>query len=115
MAHSPLFEGGSGMCEAPLIERFDCEKVIVIEDSGQQGKTDLAKVNGVRETSKQSEGIELSEDITEHETKENNGIIEKVNFTQGCNGKINNIRGSVDETVKDEDIENKASDGDNKC
>ena len=69
------------MCQAPLIERFDCEKVIVIEDSGQQGKTDLVRVNGVNEIGNTSEVSDISKDIIECETKENNGIIE-------CNGNL---------------------------
>ena len=48
------------MCEAPLIERFDCGKLTVIEDSviedsEQELRTEVVKVNGLSEVSKHSE------------------------------------------------------------
>ena len=55
----------------------------MIQDSEQQGKTDLVKVNGVSEIGKKYEGSDIHKDIIECETKENNGIIE-------CNGNLSN-------------------------
>ena len=35
------------MAEAPLIERFDCVKLIVIEGSDHETKSDRVKTNGI--------------------------------------------------------------------
>ena len=48
------------MAEAPLIERFDCGKLIVIEDSDHETNSDRVKTNGISEIrSHSSEGDHL--------------------------------------------------------
>ena len=51
------------MAEAPLIERFDCGKLIVIEDSDYETKSDKVKTNGISESQKQK-AKEFGECIT---------------------------------------------------
>eukprot|EP00090_Calanus_glacialis_P024398 TRINITY_DN37889_c0_g1_i1.p2 TRINITY_DN37889_c0_g1~~TRINITY_DN37889_c0_g1_i1.p2 ORF type:complete len:158 (+),score=35.23 TRINITY_DN37889_c0_g1_i1:1031-1504(+) len=94
------------MAEAPLIERFDCGKLIVIEDSDHETKSDRVKTNGTSEIRRHSSEGDHSSSLSNHlseESQKQNKMEFAECITNGgeCNG--NNVTIGTKEGIKSSD------------
>ena len=97
------FLGRSGMAEAPLIERFDCGKLIVIEDSEQELKKDRVKNNGIGDIRKHSVEGDISTALTSPVAKETKEFDEFVNKKSECNGDSKTIGIQEESLIESDD------------
>ena len=91
------------MAEAPLIEIFDCGKLIVIEDSDHENKSDRVKTNGTSEIRRHSLEGDHSSSLSNHLSEESQKQNTKEFAECITNGNSNNVTIETKEGIKSSD------------